>query len=136
MSEFHVLELSFKDQECLVEVLKELGYKPKVVQKAESLYGYQGDARSQKANIIIPKSQVGSSSNDIGFERTSDGYKMHISEYDIGSHRFPTNKLKQMYAEKKIMKEVRKDHRFRLKNKTTKNGNIVLNMVRTSFCCC
>ena len=137
MSEFHVLELSFKDEKCLIEVLKEMGYKPKIVKQAQNLYGYQGDVRSQKAHIIIPRSQVGSASNDVGFERTSEGYTLHISEYDISARTFKKDKLKQNYAEKKIMKEVRKDHRFRLKKKTiTKNGNIVLNMVRTSFCCC
>ena len=132
MSEFHVVELKFKDEKCLVEVLEEMGYKPKIVKQAQNLYGYQGDVRSQKAHIIIPRSQVGSASNDVGFERTSEGYILHISEYDINCGKFKKDKLKQTYAEKKIMKEVRKDHRFRLKKKTkTKNGNIVLNMVRS-----
>lgn len=45
--------------------------------------GYRGDARDQKANIVIPQSQVGSASNDIGFLRQDDGtYLMHVSAYD------------------------------------------------------
>lgn len=48
-----------------------------------ALSGYQGDARSQKAHIVIPRGQISSASNDIGFLREEDGtYTVHVSEYD------------------------------------------------------
>ena len=82
MSEFHVIEVCFKDEEVLIKSLKEMGYKPIVYKEAVHLHGYRGDERQQKAHVVIPKSQVGSLSNDVGFERVKNGFIMHASEYD------------------------------------------------------
>jgi len=50
---------------------------------ATCLYGYQGDKRPQKANIIVRRKDIGGSSNDIGFELQEDGtYSAQISDYD------------------------------------------------------
>lgn len=60
-----------------------MGYNPKIHEKAAQLHGYQGDARSQQAHIVIPRSQISNASNDIGFERESDGtYTIHVSAFD------------------------------------------------------
>lgn len=82
ISEFHVVEVCFKDQGILVKSLKEMGYKPVVYDEAVNLHGYQGDKRVQKAHVVIPKSQVGSASNDVGFEKTNKGFILHASAYD------------------------------------------------------
>jgi Txe/YoeB family toxin of Txe-Axe toxin-antitoxin module len=56
---------------------------PVVHKEAQALEGYQGDKRKQKAHIIIPRDQVGGSSNDIGFEKGADGKIVaHISDFD------------------------------------------------------
>jgi len=66
-----------------LKALKKVGYNPKVYEKEFALSGYQGDARSQKAHIVIPRSQIGSASNDIGFFRETDGtYTVHVSAFD------------------------------------------------------
>lgn len=86
MSEFVECETKIKDQKALIEALLEMGWKEdeiEVHEKAQNLYGFQGDKRPQKAHVIIRRKNVGQSANDIGFERLADGtYKAHISEYD------------------------------------------------------
>lgn len=70
-------------ESSLLEALKKIGYKPRVYDNATALFGYQGDTRSQKAHIVIPRGQVGTASNDIGFFRETDGtYTVHVSAFD------------------------------------------------------
>ena len=128
MSEFHVIEISLNDQQALVDALVELGYTPTVYKEAKNLYGYQGDKRSQKAHVIIPRRQVGSVSNDVGFERKSDGsFIMHLSEYDERSKTFNVKKMKQLYAKNRITKALKKKSKYRLSNqKVEKDGRIVM----------
>lgn len=78
---------NMKNQEILLAALAELGWdsgKVEVHDQPVALYGYHGDARAEKAHIVIRRSQTGvGSSNDIGFVREADGtYRPIISEYD------------------------------------------------------
>ena len=99
--------MKFKDEGVLITTLKNMGYKPEVHAEAKHLRGYQGDKRSQKAHIIIPRIQVGVSSNDVGFERADGGFVLHASEFD---HAWRNGEkirhLKQGYAENKLKKTV------------------------------
>jgi hypothetical protein len=99
----------FNDEDVLVQSLKEMGYTPITSVHAKPLHGYQGDKREQKAHIIIPRSQVGSSSNDVGFERVGSNYKLYASEYDstwrVGRK---IKKLNKLYVENKLKKEISK----------------------------
>ena len=64
-----------------------MGYKPEVHEEPKYLYGYQGDKREQKAEVIIRRAYVGSSSNDIGYVKGPDGnFKALISDYDSHKH--------------------------------------------------
>lgn len=124
MSEYTVVEIDFTDTECLIKSLGEMGYTP-VVNMVDpiNLIGYRGDTRPQKAHIVIPRSQVGSLSNDIGFELVDGKYIAHISEYD---RTFKTNKLKQIYGQQKLKKLVRlKSSRYKITGETVdEKGNI------------
>lgn len=85
MSEYHQIncELLQENEDALLKALKELGYNPEIHEKSVHLYGYEGTRREQMANIILPRSQVGAASNDIGFERLPNGkYNLHVSEFD------------------------------------------------------
>ncbi len=127
MSEFHILSIDITDQKNLVKTLEEMGYKPKIHKEAQSLHGYQGDVRKQKAHVIIPRKQVGSASNDIGFELKDSKYIMHISEYDINTKKFNSKKLKQVYAKNKIISAVNTNSKYGLiSQKTKKDGRIVM----------
>jgi hypothetical protein len=105
MSHFSEFTVSINDQQGLVDALRELGFSiVEVHTVAQPLYGYHGDKRAQKANIIIRRQHIGSASNDIGFEKMPDGtYRAWISDYD--KSRFNDawlNKLKGTYTAGKI----------------------------------
>ncbi len=85
MSSYITLAMPITDQECLLSALAELGFggdKIEVHDEAQALAGYQGDYRQQMAHIIIRRQFIGPSSNDIGFERTSTGFRAHVSDFD------------------------------------------------------
>jgi len=125
MSEFNVIEVNFKNKNVLIDSLKQMGYKPKVFDESVNLKGYQGDTREQKAHIIIPRSQVGNASNDVGFEWIKDKYRMHASEYDrpwrTGEK---IKKLKQVYAEKIIIGKISRSSKYSLKSRIEQDGKI------------
>jgi len=105
MSKYTTVTTEFRDPECLVEALHELGYTDaKFHEIAQHLYGYQNDQRSQTAEVIVRrkvKGGLGSASNDLGFKRNSEGnYEALISEYDtefLGLDFVP--RLQDAYAE-------------------------------------
>jgi len=84
-----------------------MGYEPEVHSEAKHLHGYQGDKRSQKANIIIPRQQVGTASNDVGFERVDGGFILHASQFDHAwRNGVKVKALKMGYAENKLKKTI------------------------------
>lgn len=87
MSRFFVCETLYEDKEVILEVLKEMGYTPRISADGEALRNYYGDvSKDVKAHIIIPKEQLNrttGASNDIGFTRTADGkYRLILDDYD------------------------------------------------------
>lgn len=59
----------------------------KICSKPESLKGWQGDKRTQKAHIIVPQALVnshlgGRDSNDLGFIQKNGKFQAIISDYD------------------------------------------------------
>lgn len=106
MSHYVDVTTEIKDEKALVKALGRLGYQGmvEVYDHAVNLYGYRGDMRSQKANVVLRRKNLSSASNDIGFERMSDGrYRAHISEYDesIGYNEQWRNKLYTYYGVEK-----------------------------------
>jgi hypothetical protein len=114
--------------------LKEMGYTPQIhLDKAVNLYGYQGDKRSQKAHIVIPRSQVSSASNDLGWEIVNGKIVMHISEYDQSCNKFNVGKLKQLYSKNLLVKSITKKWagKYSIKSKTVdEKGNIKIRIRR------
>src|ERR1700678_1199471 len=89
MSKYTTISTEFRDPECLVEALHELGYTDaKFNEVAQHLFGYLGDQRTQTAEVIVRrkvKGGLGPASNDLGFKRNAEGnYEALISEYDTG----------------------------------------------------
>lgn len=119
MSEYHQVSVEFHDEESLVSALKETNsnYNPTIHEEAVHLYGYHGDKRKEKANIVIPRNQISSASNDVGFLKKKDGsYEMIVSEYDQSYtwNKEFVNKLKQNYAKNVIVKNSKKmKHKIR-----------------------
>ena len=73
---------SYRDRRLLLGALADLGYGDVEEGEALTLYGYQGDARSETAELVVRRRHLGSASNDLGFKRTAAGYVPMISEYD------------------------------------------------------
>ena len=69
MSKCVELRTTVTDEQYLVEALRELGHQPEVCREGRPLVGYLGDKRAELAQIIIPRGQLDSASNDIGCHR-------------------------------------------------------------------
>lgn len=84
MSHFTRIRTQLRDAQVLAEALHAVGHEHvEVHDQPQTLYGYQGDARPEKAEVVIRREHVGRSSNDIGFARGQDGsFEAIISEYD------------------------------------------------------
>jgi 3-deoxy-D-arabino-heptulosonate 7-phosphate (DAHP) synthase len=84
MSHFTSIRTQIKQVDALVKALRDVGFEQvEVHETAQHLYGFQGDVRSQTAEVIIRRQLISAASNDIGFKRQEDGtFQAIISEYD------------------------------------------------------
>ena len=106
MSKYVELRTSLTDERYLVEALRELGYEPEVCREGRPLVGYVGDERAERAHVIIPRGQLDSASNEIGFARDNGGlYQAIVSEYDrgIGFDDAWLGRVVQVYKERQTM---------------------------------
>lgn len=101
MSHYVDLVTLMTDEDALVKALCRMGFKEHMIERhaqATNLYGYRGDMRSQKANVIVRRQYAGSASNDLGWEKVGNSYRSHISEYDQRKYNKTwQDKLTQMY---------------------------------------
>lgn len=74
--------IQFRDLGLLKKALQDLGFA--VLEEGDSLplYGFQGDLRPERAQLVIRRQHLTRASNDLGFVRTEKGYVPIISEYD------------------------------------------------------
>ncbi|WP_328504147.1 DUF1257 domain-containing protein [Streptomyces sp. NBC_00457] len=84
MSHFTRVRTALRDPGLLVQALAAVGFTTvESHDTPQRLYGYQGDARRDRAEVIIRRAHIGRLSNDIGFRRGDDGtFEAVISEYD------------------------------------------------------
>ncbi|WP_341532134.1 DUF1257 domain-containing protein (plasmid) [Nostoc sp. UHCC 0302] len=82
MSHFSKIAVQFKDQSCLVEALRHLGFYPQIHSSPVNLYGWRGDKREEVAHIVVPREQISRVSNDLGFWFNGTDYECLISDYD------------------------------------------------------
>ena len=107
MSEFHVVEVIFKDEGILIQSLKDMGFQVEVHDEAVKVgNGYAGIGLKD-AHVVVRKNQF-NGYGDIGFERTSKGFVMHADDYDAGVHgsRFGLETLNKKYVETKLKRYV------------------------------
>src|SRR4051794_12505107 len=101
MSHFTTLKTQLIEVSHIVKALGDLGFHQiEVHEVTQPLFGYQGDRRSQTAEIIIRRQFVGQASNDIGFKLQSNHtFNAIISEFDrtLYSQQW-LDKLSQRYA--------------------------------------
>lgn len=75
MSHFTTIKTEIKNVNALVKALEDMEFINQVElhEKAQGLYGFQGDLRPETAEVIIRRKYLGSASNDIGFKQQEDG---------------------------------------------------------------
>ena len=111
MSAYSEVTTEFNDGKLLIAALTEMGFKPQNhIGNPQHLEGYHGDKRPEVADIIIPRSQVGNASNDIGFVRGADGkFSAIISSFDSRKHDQKwLNKVKVGVADAGIQQQAKK----------------------------
>jgi Protein of unknown function (DUF1257) len=91
MSHFRAVKTVYKDQSCLIAALQDLGFLPDIYDEPQHLYGYRGDRRPEKAEIIVRRCNLHEASNDLGFawDAESQSYQMIRSEWDSECKRSP-----------------------------------------------
>ncbi|XVQ14409.1 DUF1257 domain-containing protein [Spirillospora sp. CA-255316] len=84
MSHFTRVRTALRDPDLLAAALAAVGFGEVEVHDApQTLYGYRGDARPERAEVIVRREHVGTAGNDIGFARQADGtFEAVVSEYD------------------------------------------------------
>lgn len=84
MSHFSKIRTKFVDPNILQNALAALGFHSvEVNDKAVNLFGYRGDKRPDRAEVIIRRAHIGKLSNDIGFKLGPNGtFDAIISEFD------------------------------------------------------
>ncbi len=75
-------DVIFTNKALLLAALADLGYRDVEQGEGLSLYGYQGDVRKERAEIVVRRGFISSASNDLGFTRNGEGFTPIISEYD------------------------------------------------------
>jgi hypothetical protein len=133
MSAYHTQQTQYKDRDCLVAALNAQGYKEvEVHEVATNLYGYHGDMRAQKANVIVRRKFVGTAANDLGFIKAEDGtYSAIVSEFDSGKHNEGWFKhLKKAYTEAVDMKTAARQG-FKFLGRKIVNGKVQLQFADT-----
>jgi len=131
MSHYSEVMIELTDEGCLVAALERLGFKGKVEihKEAKALYGYQGDVRAQKGNVIIRRQHVGPAANDLGFERQPDGkYRVWVSDYDVKYNKYDDawmGRLQQAYGVEKARTEAKKKG-YRVSEQKLDDGRIRL----------
>jgi hypothetical protein len=106
MSKYEEMKTTLSEDCFLVEALRDMGYSPDICREGTALHGFQGDERSERAQIVIRRRQLDSASNDIGFARGANGvYRAIISEYDrgIGFNEAWLGRIAQAYKERQTM---------------------------------
>ena len=131
MSHYSQIKSIMKRKSSLIKALQKIDNgrwknAVEVPEEATNLYGYQGDKREQKADIIIRRKHVGGSSNDIGFKQREDGtFEAIISDYDSSRHDSSwLDRLTQQYACETV-KEVAYENGYSVTEEEV-NGEIFL----------
>lgn len=135
MSAYREVQTEFKDAALLVQALEAVGTHQGnslqgLVENNKSpvaLFGYQGDEREQKANIVIRRKHVGIAANDVGFEKVGNKFIARISEYDTrcGYNQKWLGRVKQEYATLRTIAKARRQG-YRVSREKTPEGKVKL----------
>ena len=105
MSKYDCFETTLNEETPLITALRTLGYVVEVYPQPVPLFGYLGDERPERAQIVIRREHLDSASNDIGFIRQNGRFTALLSEYDqrLGFDRKWLNRVHQAYKEQRTL---------------------------------
>ncbi len=131
MSEYHVIDLQFRDLEALVAALRALFPEAQVGENLP-LYGYEGRVRRTDAVVRVDRRYIGPAANDLGVVRVEEApgrvrYDVVYSEYDLRHHRRHLERLRQAYARAVTLKTARRLG-YRVREERRADGTIVLRL--------
>ena len=124
MSKYCQIETVLRDEEYLVEALREMGYKPEVHAEGAKLNSYFTEQEAKIAHIIIRRQELPGAFGDIGFVRQPDGRLSKIG--DELDHRYGTQwlgRLQQLYKEKQTLAVARAKGYMLKKREVVKTSN-------------
>ncbi len=110
MSKYDSFQTNLTEEAPLVAALEALGYPVEVHAHGAALFGYHGDERPERAQVIIRRQHLDCASNDIGFARGANGqFTAILSEYDrsIGFDQKWLNRVHQRYKEQRTLSMAR-----------------------------
>ncbi len=110
MSHFTTIKTQLRDRELLCQALQKMGFGTVELHDIpQPLYGYEGDVRPERAEIIIRRQFISEFSNDIGFQKQKDGsYSAIISDFDRSQFDQQwLGKLEQCYGYLALLKSAR-----------------------------
>jgi hypothetical protein len=112
MSKYKRIECAFKNRESLEAALKEVGVPFEQANgNTLTLYGYDDDARPERAALVIRRHNIESMANDMGFALRPDGtFEAIISDFDSGVGRRGLeilNRVKQAYGVHEVTRKAR-----------------------------
>jgi Protein of unknown function (DUF1257) len=111
LSKYDSFQTTLTEPTPLIAALEALGYPVEVHREGASLFGYHGEERPERAQIIIRRQYLNPASNDIGFRRGPSGtFEAILSEYDrhIGFDQKWLGRVHQRYKEERTMAMARK----------------------------
>ncbi len=86
MSQFVTMQTQIRDREMLLKALRAMGYRP--VEGERVMKDWLGStSQRQRAEIVIPRLQLGLVSNDLGFRQENGIWTMVISRYDMNTRK-------------------------------------------------
>jgi hypothetical protein len=105
MSKYDYFETTLTEETPLVAALRTLGYVVEVYLQPVPLFGYLGDERPERAQIVIRREHLDSASDDIGFIRENGRFTALLSEYDqrLGFNRKWLKRVHQAYKEQRTL---------------------------------
>lgn len=131
MSKYRRIKTEYRDRKALESALNDLGV-PFESGTNLTMYGYMGDARPERADVVIRRQHISHASNDLGFARQPDGvYEAIVSEFDSTQARAVSylQQIKARYAYHALVNAARSKG-YAVRELSNSNGVVRLQLVQ------
>ena len=119
MSKYGETQTVLREEELLLDALKEMGYQVEVHPEGAPLNSYYSEQEAKVANIIIRRAQLPGAYGDVGFVRQPDG-RFTLIEDELDDHsgygRKWLGRVQQIYKENQTL-AVAQAKGYRLKSR-------------------